>query len=101
MKRLFISQPMSGKTTKEIVAVRDAAIASAKEKLGEDVVVIPSFFQGYEELHPLKLLSMAISKLAEADVAYFAPGWEDARGCRIEHQCAINYGIDILEDFCY
>ncbi len=101
MKHLFISQPMAGKTTKEIVAVRDAAIASAKEKLGEDIVVLPSFFQGYSELHPLKLLSMAISKLAEADAVYFAPGWEDARGCRIEHQCAINYGIEIIEDHCY
>ena len=101
MKHLFISQPMAGKTTEEIVAVRETAIASAKEKLGEEVVVIPSIFYGYDELHPLKLLSMAISRLAEADVAYFAPGWEDARGCRIEHQCAINYGIDILEDFCY
>ena len=48
-----------------------------------------------------KIAMKEISKLAEADVAYFAPGWEDARGCRIEHQCAINYGIEIIEDHCY
>lgn len=37
--------------------------------------------------------------LADADVAYFARGWESARGCRIENQCAIEYGIDTIEDY--
>lgn len=43
MKRLFISQPMKGKTDKEILAVREKAIRSAEEKLGEPVEVIDSF----------------------------------------------------------
>lgn len=30
---------------------------------------------------------------------YFAKGWEDARGCRIENQCAIEYGIEVIEDY--
>jgi hypothetical protein len=37
--------------------------------------------------------------LASADVAYFAKGWEEARGCRIENICAIEYGIDVIEDY--
>ncbi|RHU77980.1 DUF2829 domain-containing protein [Butyribacter intestini] len=37
--------------------------------------------------------------MADADVAYFAKGWESARGCRIENQCAIEYGIDTIEDY--
>ncbi len=40
MKKLFVSQPMKDKTDEEILAVREKAIASAKEKLGEDVEVI-------------------------------------------------------------
>ena len=28
-----------------------------------------------------------------------AKGWEDARGCRIENTCAIEYDIDVIEDY--
>lgn len=45
MKKLFISQPMKDKTDAEILAVREQAIQSAKNLLGEDVEVIDSFFQ--------------------------------------------------------
>ena len=33
----------------------------------------------------------------EADVAYFAEGWDEARGCKIEHTCAVEYNIDRIE----
>ena len=44
MKKLFISQPMRGKTDEEILAVRSDAIQAAKDAVGEDVEVIESFF---------------------------------------------------------
>ena len=37
MKKLFISQPMKNKTDEEILAVREHAIKSAKELLGEEL----------------------------------------------------------------
>ena len=49
------------------------------------------------QLVPTALLSRASEFLAKADVAIFAPGWKDARGCRIEHQCAEDYGIPVME----
>ena len=100
MKRLFISQPMRGKTDAEILAARERAIESAKRNLGEDVEVIDSFFQNAPaDAKPLWYLGKSLELLATADVAYFAPGWEDARGCRIENQCALEYGIDMIEDY--
>lgn len=45
MKKLFISQPMRGKTDEEILAAREKAIKSAERNLGEPVEVIDSFFQ--------------------------------------------------------
>lgn len=101
-KKLFISQPMNGKTEDEILAVRKKAIESAKAMLGEDVKVIESFFEDYNPdkgCVPLKYLAKSLELLADADVAYFAKGWESARGCRIENQCAIEYGIDTIEDY--
>lgn len=102
MKKLFISQPMNGKTNEEILAVREKAIDSAKKNLGADVEVIDSYFEDYNPENgcvPLKYLSKSLELLADADIAYFAKGWEDARGCRIENQCAIAYGIEVIEDY--
>lgn len=100
MKKLFISQPMRGKTDEEILAVREKAIASAIAHLGEEVEVIDSFFQNAPaDARPLWFLGKSLELLATADVAYFAKGWEEARGCRIENTSAIEYGIDVIEDY--
>lgn len=97
MKKLFISQPMKGKKDEEILTVREKAIQSAKEKLGEDVEVIDSFFQNAPaDARPLWFLGKSLELLSTADIAYFAEGWEEARGCVIEHDCCIRYGIDTI-----
>lgn len=99
MIKLFISQPMRGKTDEEILAVREKAIASAKRNFKDDEVeVLDSFFSDFNG-KPLEFLAKSVALLAQADVAYFAKGWEDARGCRIENQCAVEYGIDVIEDY--
>lgn len=98
MKRLFISQPMKGKTNDEIKAVRSQAIAAAQNILGEEVEVIDSFFEDApHDAKPLWYLSKSLELLSTADIAYFAEGWGDARGCKIEHQCATEYGIMCIE----
>lgn len=100
MKKLFISQPMRGKTDEEILAERKKAIESAGRNLGEPVEVIDSFFQtAPADARPLWFLGKSLELLSTADIAYFAKGWEDARDCRIENQCAIEYGIEVIEDY--
>ena len=100
MKRLFISQPMRDKTDEEILLTRAKAVESARNLLGEEVEVIDSFFQSAPaDAKPLWFLGKSLELLATADVAYFAKGWQDARGCKIEHECAIEYGIDLIEDY--
>lgn len=76
------------------------AIESAERNLGEPVEVIDSFFQNAPvDARPLWFLGKSLELLSTADIAYFAKGWEDARGCRIENQCAIEYGIEVIEDY--
>lgn len=100
MKKLFISQPMRGKTDEEILAVRKKAIESAEKLVGEPVKVIDSFFQAAPaDAKPLWFLGKSLELLATADVAYFAKGWQEARGCKIENACAIEYGIAVIEDY--
>lgn len=100
--KLFISQPTKGKTDEEILKVRERAIKSAKKYLDKDeeVEVIDSFFQNAPaDARPLWFLGKSLELLSTADVAYFAKGWENARGCRIENTCAIEYGIEVIEDY--
>lgn len=94
MKKVFISQPMRDKTDEEILAVRNEAKAEIENALNEKVEVIDSFFQNApHEAKPLWFLGKSLELLSTADVAYFAEGWQDYRGCRIEHTCAQEYGI--------
>ena len=98
MKKLFISQPMRGKSDEDILKEREQAIAKAQETVGEPVEVIDSFFRGAPaDARPLWFLGKSLELLSTADIAYFADGWQDARGCRIEHECAVEYGIDPIE----
>lgn len=98
MKKLFISQPMRGKSDAEILAEREAAIRCAKEMIGDEIEVLETFYDDFSpDAKPLEYLGRSISDLARADVAYFAKGWDSTRGCKIEHMCAVEYGIDRIE----
>lgn len=97
MKKLFISQPMRDKSDEQIIAERRTAIQTAMRYLNEDVEVIDSFFKAApHDAKPLWFLGKSLELLSTADVVYFADGWQDYRGCKIEHDCAEAYGIKIL-----
>ena len=102
--RLFISQPMRGKTDEQIESEREklVEIAEAVYFGGGGVEVIDSFFKGGLNAPtgakaPLYYLSKSLELLATADVAIFAEGWRGARGCRIEHECAKQYRVPMIE----
>ena len=99
MTKVFISQPMRDKTEQEILEERANVFQTAKESF-PDAELINSYFEDYKPTTgniALKYLSKSLELLADADVAYFAKGWQDARGCRIENECAIEYGIEVHE----
>ena len=99
MKKLFISQPMRGKSNDEIRQTRNEAIVIAHNITNEDIEVIDSFFEDAPvDAKPLWYLGKSIELLANADYVYFAEGWWDARGCIIEHECAKKYGLTIIRD---
>lgn len=96
-KKIYISQPMRGRATDEIIAERKALIADAAVELRTDDLEVLGTYRGvYNDNHPLRLLAWALEKMADADAVIFAPGWRDARGCRVEHLAASEYGIPII-----
>lgn len=105
MKKLFISQPMRGKTDEEILKERNALITEAREIAGEDLLEdIDSFFTDAPKnkanivTEPVWWLGKSLMKLAEADVAIFGDNWQNFNGCVIEHEVCERYGIQILKD---
>lgn len=98
MKKLFISQPMRDKTDDEIKEERAKIIKEVVDRFGQ-VEVIDSFFESApHDARPLWFLGKSLVLLSTADIAYFADGWKDYRGCKLEHECAVQYGIEIVTD---
>ena len=96
MTKIFISQPMKDKTNQEIEQERKEIIEKAEKHFGE-IEVIDSFFKdASHDAKPLWFLGKSLELLSNADVIVLGKGWEHARGCRIEHECAVQYGISVI-----
>lgn len=104
MKKAMLSQPMAGKTEEEIVETRNRAIAALKAQ-GYEVVntLFTDEWYGKEKMEehgvvqiPLCFLAKSLENMSLCHAAYFCKGWEQARGCRIEHEAAVAYGLTVL-----
>ena len=104
MKKAMLSQPMAGKTNEEIVATREKAINALKEK-GYEIVNTLFTDEWYSQdaiaergvvQIPLCFLAKSLENMSRCHAAYFCKGWENARGCRIEHEAAVAYGLEVL-----
>lgn len=102
--KAMLSQPMAGKTDEEIKRTRENAIKELKERGYE---VVNTLFtdewyskdsmksRGVENI-PLCFLAKSLENMSLCNAAYFCKGWENARGCKIEHDVAVAYGLDII-----
>lgn len=104
MKKAMLSQPMAGKSEEEIVETRNRAIA-ALEAQGYEIVntLFTDEWYSKEKMEergvvqiPLCFLAKSLENMSLCHAAYFCKGWEQARGCRIEHEAAVAYGLTIL-----
>lgn len=107
MIKIFISQPMNGKTNEEILKAREditARLSAQFARCNTYIEIIDSFFKDApHDAKPLWYLGESIKLMSEADIVFFCDGWQAARGCQIEHDCTIEYGIDTMyeEDLIY
>lgn len=103
-KKAMISQPMNGLTDEEIEKTRNKAIRHL-ERFGYKVVNTLFKDDWYNNSSmkdrgvmniPVCYLAKSLENMSLCSVAYFCDGWEDYRGCRIEHEVAEAYGLDII-----
>ena len=102
--KAMLSQPMAGKTDQEIVETREKAIKVLEGK-GYDIVntLFTDEWYSNESMKergvvqiPLCFLAKSLENMSLCHAAYFCKGWENARGCKIEHDAAVAYGLDII-----
>ncbi len=89
--KIMISQPMKGKTEEQIRKEREELV---KKLIEEGHEVVDTVFGDFpnEQATPLHYLAKSIEFLANVDCLVCMQGWENARGCKIEEQCAKEYG---------
>ena len=96
---IMISQPMTGLSSDKIIKIREKAIDILK---AFNYDVIDNFFIDYSFIPddtkhiPVAYLAKSIKVMSKCDAVYFCKGWEEARGCKIEHEVAKNYGLAII-----
>ena len=102
--KAMISQPMAGKTDQEIVETRERAMNALRDK-GYQVVntLFTDEWYSKEAMEsrgvvqiPLCFLAKSLENMSLCHAAYFCKGWEKARGCKIEHDAAVAYGLHII-----
>lgn len=102
--KAMLSQPMAGRTDAEIIATREKAVKVLEEK-GYKIVNTLFTDEWYSKENmekrgvvqiPLCFLAKSLENMSLCHAAYFCKGWENARGCKIEHDTAVAYGLDII-----
>lgn len=99
-KSAMISMPMAGKSETQIKNDMDKAKAYL-ESLGYNVVNT-LFTNGELERYkgvvvpPLYFLAKSLESMSKVTTVYFCNGWEDYRGCILEHGAAKAYGLNII-----
>lgn len=104
VKKAMLSQPMAGKTDEEIITTREKAISVLKD-MGFEIVNTLFTDQWYSEgsmsdrgvvQRPLCFLANSLENMSLCHAAYFCKGWDKTRGCKLEHDAAIAYGLEVI-----
>lgn len=93
--KVMISQPMRGKTNEQI---REERAELVKRLTEEGHEVVDTIFENApaDEDVAIYMLSQSIRYIGKADALYFMRDWEKARGCKIEHEVAVEYGKKVF-----
>lgn len=92
--KVFLSQPMRGKTHEEILSsIREVQEFLTKYLDSTNIEIIESYSPRNKDKEPLVALGDSIRDLSKADLAVFLNDWNQYRGCIIEHHTAKIYEI--------
>lgn len=94
--KIMISQPMRGKTNEQIRKEREQLVKKLKSEGHEVIDTIINEKPPKDINEAIYYLSKSIEFIGKVDAIYFMKGWEKARGCKIEHEVAVEYGKQVF-----
>lgn len=89
---IMISQPMRGKPNEQIREERKYLIKELEDAGHKVIDTIISEDAPKDSDEAIYYLSKSIEMMSKVDGVVFMPGWQQARGCVIEHEIACAYG---------
>lgn len=101
-KYAVISQPMKGIDPDKVKLQREKAETAVRAAGYEpiDTVYEEDFKYDVDSdniINPaLWHMGLALMRLSKAHVIYMCDRWETTRGCLMEHQAAVAFGVDIM-----
>lgn len=90
--KVFVSQPMRGKTNEEIMKERERVKDVVKRLYPLHIVkveILDSFIKNSNS--SLETFIRGLNKMYEADLVYFVKGFKEYRGCKLEFEIATEY----------
>lgn len=101
VKYAVISQPMKNVDPDKVKLQREKAETAVRAAGYEPIDTV------YEEdfkydvnndvVNPaLWHMGLALMRLSKAHMIYMCDGWDTTRGCTLEHQAALAFGVDIM-----
>lgn len=92
---IMISLPMQGKTEEQI----DEEMADMMDlvwNIYPNACIRASVIENPEEKTELECFSESIFHMSQSDMLAMGHGWENARGCKLEHEIARAYNMPIV-----
>ena len=95
--KVMISQPMNGRNKEEIKKERQEIIEKFNKMHIEVINTLFTEEPPRDCNEAIFYLAKSINAMKDIDALYMCDNWIGARGCRVEHLVAQQYGIKILD----
>lgn len=96
--KVFISQPMHGRSEDAIMTRREVIKEELLERGYQDIEIIDNYHKDNvpDDAGRIWYLGNSISLMDKADLVVMDVGWATAKGCRVEYEVAIRYGLNVI-----
>lgn len=95
--KIMISRPMKGKTKEDIDKNTNEMVNLLFDYYGDDnIEITASIVENHTEKSELECFSESIFFMSQADILAMGFGWENSRGCKLEHEIAKAYNLPVV-----
>lgn len=93
--RVYCAVPMWGRAESAIASELESAVSLYSSHTGKSCELV-NYSRAHTALSPLEAFGESVKSMAKADVVLMLDGWEEARGCRLEHEIAMGFGVPVV-----